>query len=90
MHRDLSPHLHTEECNRIISLLKQCHREHSFLRFFGYCNDIDREMIHCLKKEVSRCHGCRIRKMCKFIPLFQWDSPPHESHKGAEGNKVVR
>ncbi|XP_055385227.1 COX assembly mitochondrial protein 2 homolog [Condylostylus longicornis] len=51
MHPDLSPHLHTPECNRLIDLLKACHTENKFLRFVGQCNEIDRELWRCLKKE---------------------------------------
>ncbi|XP_035782767.1 COX assembly mitochondrial protein 2 homolog [Anopheles albimanus] len=51
MHTDLSPHLHSLECNKIIEALKNCHSENKFGKFLGLCNDLDRQMIVCLRNE---------------------------------------
>lgn len=51
MHSDLSPHLHTPECNRLIDLLKRCHEENKYAKFLGVCNDFDQQVVGCLRNE---------------------------------------
>lgn len=51
MHTDLSPHLHTTECNILIEQLNNCHTENKFAKFLGVCNDIDNQLVRCLKRE---------------------------------------
>jgi len=51
MHPDLSPHLHSAECNEAIKVLLACHAENKFQKFFGVCNEINEELNKCLRKE---------------------------------------
>uniref|UniRef100_A0A1L8E058 COX assembly mitochondrial protein n=2 Tax=Nyssomyia neivai TaxID=330878 RepID=A0A1L8E058_9DIPT len=51
MHPNLAPNLHTPECNKLIEALQNCHKDNPFGKFVGQCNDLDREVNKCLKKE---------------------------------------
>ncbi|EEC03518.1 COX assembly mitochondrial protein 2 homolog [Ixodes scapularis] len=51
MHPDLSSHLHKDECNQLVALLKKCHDEKKWAKFFGACNEADSAVWRCLKKE---------------------------------------
>ncbi|XP_067632515.1 COX assembly mitochondrial protein 2 homolog [Eurosta solidaginis] len=51
MHTDLSPHLHTPDCIKLIEQLNNCHIEKKFSKFLGACNDINDQVLKCLKKE---------------------------------------
>ncbi|CAB3359965.1 Hypothetical predicted protein [Cloeon dipterum] len=51
MHPDLSPHLHTDECNKVITELHNCYEEHKVGKFFGQCSSLYKQMTVCLKNE---------------------------------------
>lgn len=70
MHSDLSPHLHTPKCNKLIDLLKQCHQENKFAKFFGVCNTIDQEVVVCLRNErteKSRINREKAREQQRLV-----------------------
>ena len=52
MHPSLAPHLHSEECQRIIRDLSKCHEQHPLRKFLGACNPLKRALNECLKRET--------------------------------------
>lgn len=53
MHPDLSPHLHSPECNALIRELHKCHEDHPMKKYLGKCSEIDSKLWRCLVKEVD-------------------------------------
>lgn len=52
MHTPLAPHLHTDDCNKLIGDLMQCHQDNNIVKqWFGACNGPDWAMRRCLKAE---------------------------------------
>ncbi|XP_048751894.1 COX assembly mitochondrial protein 2 homolog [Ostrea edulis] len=51
MHPDLSPHLHTEECNFLIKAFRSCQDQHGFLKYVGYCDPLFADVQKCLRQE---------------------------------------
>jgi len=71
MHGDLSPNLHTPECNLLIKEFHQCHEENPVGKFFGSCNRIDKLLISCLKKERQANQSENFRRSAERQKKFQ-------------------
>lgn len=51
MHPSLAPHLHGEDCRKIIEQLNKCHEDHPLRKFLGACNPLKRALNDCLQRE---------------------------------------
>ncbi|XP_022665161.1 COX assembly mitochondrial protein 2 homolog [Varroa destructor] len=51
MHVNLSSHLHTDECNKLINKLFKCYEAYKYGKFFGFCNGEYDDMRMCLRGE---------------------------------------
>lgn len=76
MHPDLSPHLHSEECNQLIRKLQECHEENRVGRVFGVCNALDASVLKCLRKE--RADNARQNREAAELKRAKWRQKPEE------------
>uniref|UniRef100_A0A0N4Z6G7 COX assembly mitochondrial protein n=1 Tax=Parastrongyloides trichosuri TaxID=131310 RepID=A0A0N4Z6G7_PARTI len=80
---DLSPHLHTEECNILINMLHSCHQEYTFGKMFGKCTNLDEWVWQCTKRERiwRRDHNPKYGKRqveLKRLPESYWTPILHQ------------
>ena len=43
----------SSECLHLVKLLEKCHKEHPVRKFFGKCNQIQKELAKCSKEEYE-------------------------------------
>jgi COX assembly protein 2 len=44
-------HSHSAECELLMQALKDCHEQHKFRKFIGFCNDANTALVKCFKKD---------------------------------------
>ncbi|VVC28930.1 Cytochrome c oxidase biogenesis protein Cmc1-like [Cinara cedri] len=71
MHPDLSPHLHTDECNNLTMEFKNCSSEHYLLRFVGKCDKAYDRMVHCFHLERVAKRQSNYEKAMKHQELVR-------------------
>uniref|UniRef100_A0A0N5BUH4 COX assembly mitochondrial protein n=1 Tax=Strongyloides papillosus TaxID=174720 RepID=A0A0N5BUH4_STREA len=83
MQPDLSPHLHTEECNVLINMLHKCHEEFRFGKLIGKCTMLDEWVWKCTKQEriyrrnTNPKYGKREVEL-KRLPVEYWTPILHK------------
>ncbi|ELT87309.1 hypothetical protein CAPTEDRAFT_220055 [Capitella teleta] len=82
MHTDLAPHLHTPECNAIITALRKCHKQYPFRKFFGVCNELDFQQSRCLKQE-------RLARRERNVDREKFDAMNEQRRKKFEARKAT-
>uniref|UniRef100_A0A914XLS5 COX assembly mitochondrial protein n=1 Tax=Plectus sambesii TaxID=2011161 RepID=A0A914XLS5_9BILA len=79
---DLSPHLHTIECNELIDRLKRCLSEKTFGKFVGQCSYLDEAVWQCTKAE--RIYRRSMNQSGKYNrPVGNLGNLPEEYHTSA-------
>ncbi|KAH0945484.1 hypothetical protein HN011_012035 [Eciton burchellii] len=43
--------VHNAACNEIYRKFQDCENEHPYRKFLGYCDQIHKEMIKCIKEQ---------------------------------------
>ncbi|XP_037948510.1 COX assembly mitochondrial protein 2 homolog [Teleopsis dalmanni] len=72
MHPDLSPHLHTPECNQLVQELLNCREENKLTKFLGICNSLDTALNKCLKQErIARSAANRAKSKIKLQEIHE-------------------
>lgn len=75
MHPPLDLHLHSEECQKVIILLTQCHKDHPLRKFLGVCNELKRALNVCLHQEYverrQRNYDLAQKKKKAFKKLYE-------------------
>ncbi len=54
MHPPVKTLAQSEECREVIEALLKCHKEKSFGKYFGHCNQLRRELDKCLQRDYTK------------------------------------